>query len=76
MLFRSFRSRSQNKVNTELLVVVTPRFVKPIAAGQPVPMPEFPMPFLNAPLPAQSGAAGQPEFSGPIGLENPSGATR
>jgi pilus assembly protein CpaC len=76
ILGRLFRSRSQNKVNTELLVVVTPRFVKPIAAGQQVPLPEFPAPFLNAPQGTQGGAAAEVEFSGPVGLENSSGATR
>jgi len=39
-----FRSRSLNKTKTELLVMVTPRFVK---AGQEVPPgPQFPQPFL------------------------------
>jgi pilus assembly protein CpaC len=78
ILGRLFRSRSQNKVNTELLVVVTPRFVKPFAAGQQPAMPEFPEPFLNsAPDGSQDSSSGdQPVFTGPIGLENPRGDAR
>lgn len=76
ILGRLFRSRSQNKVNTELLVVITPRFVRPIAASRNVPQLDFPVPFLNAPDGGQSGEAAEPVFTGPIGLENPSGETR
>ena len=77
ILGRLFRSRSQNKVNTELLVVVTPRFVKPFAPGQQASMPEFPVPFLNS-TPDNSGGApaGEPVFTGPIGLESPNGDAR
>ena len=78
ILGRLFRSRSQNKVNTELLVVVTPRFVKPFAAGEQVGLPEFPIPFLNTSPDAAGGtsSSGQPVFTGPLGLESPSGDTR
>lgn len=76
ILGRLFRSRSQNKVNSELLVVITPRFVKPIAAGQQAPLPEFPVPFLNAPEAGKGDAGAVPEFSGPVGLENPNGEKR
>ena len=41
-----FRSRSFNKTKTELLIVVTPHIVKPLAAGQVPPGPQFPKPFL------------------------------
>jgi pilus assembly protein CpaC len=42
-----FRSRSTNRTNTELLVMVTPRVVEPLAPGQTPPMPEFPKSFLD-----------------------------
>jgi pilus assembly protein CpaC len=42
-----FRSRSTNKSNTELLVMVTPKLVKPLAPGQVPTMPSFEKPFLD-----------------------------
>jgi pilus assembly protein CpaC len=42
-----FRSRGQNKSNTELLVTVTPRLVQATSPEQLPPPPEFPKPFLN-----------------------------
>jgi len=42
-----FRSRSVNKTNTELLVMVTPKLVKPLAPGQVPTMPSFQKPFLD-----------------------------
>jgi pilus assembly protein CpaC len=49
-----FRSRSLNKTKTELLVLVTPRIVHPLAPGEVPPGPEFP----QKPLPL---AAPEPE---------------
>src|SRR4029077_3954065 len=37
-----FRSHSTQKTNSELLVVVTPSFVKPHPAGETPALPEFP----------------------------------
>jgi pilus assembly protein CpaC len=42
-----FKSQSYSKGKTELLVMVTPRIVKPLDPGQPSPMPNFPAPFLD-----------------------------
>lgn len=42
-----FRSRSINKTKTELLVMVTPKLVKPLAPGQVPTMPDFKKPFLD-----------------------------
>jgi pilus assembly protein CpaC len=53
ILGQLFRSRSLNKSKTELLIVVTPRIVKPLAAGQLPPGPQFPAAFMP---PATSGA--------------------
>jgi len=51
-LGKLFQSRNLNKSRNELLVVVTPHIVRPIAVGQPVPGLTFPQEFL----PAESGA--------------------
>jgi len=42
-----FKSRSINKNNTELLVMVTPKLVKPLAPGQVPTLPNFPKTFLD-----------------------------
>lgn len=41
-----FKSRALNKSRTELLVMVTPRIVKPFAPGQEPSGPQFPKSFL------------------------------
>jgi pilus assembly protein CpaC len=46
VLGKLFQSRSRNKTNNELLVLVTPELVRPIPAGQPLPdikLPQLPM---------------------------------
>jgi len=42
-----FRSRQIQKSKTELLVLVTPKFVKPLNPDQLPPVPEAPKPFLD-----------------------------
>ena len=42
-----FRSRSTNKTNTELLVMVTPKLVDALSPAQLPAMPQFPKPFLD-----------------------------
>jgi pilus assembly protein CpaC len=46
ILGRLFRSHSLSKSKTELLVMVTPRIVRPSEAGQVPAGPQFPLPFL------------------------------
>lgn len=46
ILGKFFQSRSKNKSNTELIVIVTPQLVHPIPAGQTLPSLNFPAPFL------------------------------
>jgi pilus assembly protein CpaC len=41
-----FRSKSFTKSKTELLILVTPRIVKPLSAGEVPAGPKFPTPFL------------------------------
>ena len=42
-----FRSRALNKSKTELMVMVTPKLVRPLAPGQVPTMPDFKKPFLD-----------------------------
>jgi Flp pilus assembly protein, secretin CpaC len=42
-----FQSRSLDRTNTELLVIVTPELVRPIEAGQPLPALETPKPLTG-----------------------------
>src|SRR5438552_13450269 len=62
-----FRTRSTEKTNTELLVLITPTFVKPFAAGETPPLPQFPEGFLGD-QPGQSPAP--PAFVGPRGTDS------
>jgi len=47
VLGKLFQSKSANKNQTELMVVVTPSVVEPADPGQTPPLPEFPEPFLD-----------------------------
>ncbi|MBV8903185.1 MAG: pilus assembly protein N-terminal domain-containing protein [Acidobacteriia bacterium] len=81
ILGQLFRSRSSQKTADELLVVVTPRFVRPLAPGVQPPLPDIVTPYL--PTVAEQKAAekkkkknndpgnGQPGFVGPSGHELP-----
>jgi pilus assembly protein CpaC len=65
-----FRSRSTDKTNTELLVLITPSFVKPFAAGAAPPLPQFPEGFLGN-EPSQLPDTAVPSFVGPRGNDPP-----
>ncbi|MSV27136.1 MAG: type II and III secretion system protein [Bryobacterales bacterium] len=62
---RLFRTRGTQRANTELLVLVTPTFVKPFAAGQTPPQIQFPESFLGSEPPPAPGNS--PAFVGPRG---------
>ena len=50
VLGQLFRSKSINKTNSELVVVVTPHIVDPLAPNQPpIILPNYPFPFLRIP---------------------------
>src|SRR6266446_2096670 len=53
VLGKLFRSRSLNKSRNELLIVVTPRIVQPVAADEAPQGPEFPAPFMEPAAPVQ-----------------------
>jgi len=65
-----FRTRSTDKTNTELLVLITPNFVKPFGPGTTPPLPQFPEGFLGD-QPEESSTT--PSFVGPRG-NDPAGA--
>ena len=67
-----FRSRATQKANTELLVLITPNFVRPFTANETPALPQFPEPFLGD-QPSQTPAAAPPAFLGPRGNEPPGG---
>ena len=65
-----FRTRGTDKTNTELLVLITPNFVKPFGPGTTPPLPQFPEDFLGD-QPSESSTT--PSFVGPRG-NDPAGA--
>jgi pilus assembly protein CpaC len=76
ILGQFFRSSSLQKTNTELLVVITPHFVKPLSPDEKAKLPDYPLTFLpsNAEVKAAKDAkdATKPaDFSGPRGHQDP-----
>lgn len=75
ILGQLFRSRSTRKSTDELLVVITPRFVRPLTSEQRAKLPDAVETFL--PSAAEEKAAkeqndkGKPEFVGPRGHQEP-----
>jgi pilus assembly protein CpaC len=65
ILGKLFQSKTLNKSNTELLVIVTPEVVRPLPEGQPMPPLNYTVPFLskNTSLPMQQPGLGQ---TGPV----------
>jgi pilus assembly protein CpaC len=70
ILGKFFQSRSRNKQNTELLVIVTPEIVKPIPAGHPIPELKYPMPFLEPNTGKEMRTPGQ-NVTGPVPVTPP-----
>lgn len=82
ILGRIFRSRSTQKSTDELLVVVTPHFVKPISPEEKIAMPQMPATFLptvpesakkgkTSKKSSSKGSVTEPEFVGPRGQQIP-----
>jgi pilus assembly protein CpaC len=59
ILGKLFQSRTLNKSKNELLVLVTPHIVQPLAAGQAPVMPAFPRSFLPPVAPTEQNPAGK-----------------
>jgi pilus assembly protein CpaC len=82
ILGQLFKSRSTKKSNNELLVVITPHFVRPLGADEKAKLPEMPESFLP-PLKddqpykkmmekkAAKDEKAKPEFIGPKGHQEP-----
>ena len=69
-----FSSRSTKKTNTELLVLITPHFVKPMTPDQKEKMLDFPINFLPTAEEAKAkkdGGKKGVEFVGPRGEQEP-----
>lgn len=68
ILGKFFQSKSHEKENTELIVIVTPEIVRPIPQGAPLPQLKYTVPFMDPNTPADqmtpakgnSGSAPQP----------------
>jgi pilus assembly protein CpaC len=83
ILGKLFRSRSTQKSNDELLVVITPHFVRPLSPEERAKLPDMPSAFLPAVAPQKAkpskskgqkqpaAPANQPEFVGPRGQQIP-----
>jgi pilus assembly protein CpaC len=59
ILGKLFQSRSLTKGKNELLILVTPHIVQPLAVGQAPVMPTFPRSFLPSATPAEQNPAGK-----------------
>ncbi len=66
-----FRSRSLQKNNSELLVIVTPEIVRPIPAGQPLPQLNFPRAFLEPNTGTTAPRTPGVETTGPVPVHPP-----
>ena len=76
VLGQLFRSRSTTKTNDELLVVITPRFVRPLSPDEKAKLPDTIEPFLPTVAQEKAKKKGakdqkQPEFVGPRGHQEP-----
>lgn len=65
ILGRFFQSKSKNRTNTELMVIVTPEVVRPMPAGKQIAGPNFPVPFLPPNTPTPMSTPGQ-NITGPV----------
>jgi pilus assembly protein CpaC len=66
-----FSSKSTKKTNTELLVLITPRFVKPLSPEEKAKLPEFPINFLPSAEDTKKDGKKSAEFVGPRGEQEP-----
>ena len=73
ILGQLFKSRSTKKTNSELLVLITPHFVKALDPNEKVAVPDFPLTFLpnNAEIKAKKDKKKGAQFVGPRGEQQP-----
>ncbi len=60
-----FQSKSIDRKNTELIVIVTPELVRPVSVGAPRPSIQFPQPFLDS-VPDSGTSPNGATVSGPV----------
>ena len=65
LLGKLFQTRTRSKGNSELLVIVTPEVVRPIPAGQPLPVLNYPQPLMKANSPIEPRQPGI-DATGPV----------
>jgi pilus assembly protein CpaC len=70
ILGKFFQSKQKNRMNTELIVIVTPEIVRPVPAGQSIPLPNYPVPFLSANTPTPMATPSQ-QITGPVPVKPP-----
>ena len=70
LLGKLFRSRSQVRSNSELLVLITPELVRPIPAGKPVPEIHMPREFLPGTSKTPPQTPGM-DVTGPVPVRPP-----
>ncbi len=66
LLGKLFQSRSLQKTNSELLVLVTPELVKPLPAGSKLPEIKMPKPFIKGTAPVAPQNPTEPGAKIPI----------
>ena len=60
VLGKFFQSKSHQKENTELLVIVTPELVRAVPQGMPVRQLKFPVPFMDPNTPPDLNTPAKP----------------
>src|SRR5207249_11135302 len=70
LLGKLFRSRAQQRNNSELLVIVTPEVVRPVPADQQPPALNLPQPFMksNSNIPINQPGM---DKTGPVPVKSP-----
>jgi pilus assembly protein CpaC len=70
ILGKFFQSKTKNRTNTELMVIVAPEIVRPAPAGQHIPIPNYPVPFLPRNSKTEMATPGQ-SVTGPVPVTPP-----
>lgn len=73
ILGKFFQSKTKTRTNTELMVIVTPQIVRPSPAGHPIPLPNYPVPFLPPNTPTPMATPGQ-NITGSVPVTPPTAA--
>jgi pilus assembly protein CpaC len=66
VLGKFFQSKSREKENTELIVIVTPEIVRAIPEGAPLPQLKYPVPFMDPNTPVDARTSAKENSSAPL----------